>query len=331
MTDKHEPRRPMQGLASLPVFFDLADKRVLLAGGTPEAAWKAELLQAAGAIVEVFGADPSDEMQALAAQAATVTLIGRDWTESDFAGATLAVGDFATEEEAARFCAAARRAGVPVNVVDKPDYCDFQFGTIIDRSPLVIAISTSGAAPVFALALRGRLEALLPASLKRWAEAAKAWRPKLTDVPSRRRFWEIFTTRALTSRAPDERDFDDMIAAARRETADSQRGAIALIGITSADPEMLTLKALRLLQAADVVFHDRAVAPSIVEIARRESAKIIVNAADDIAAQTIARAQKGARIAWLVAGDLSRFDALAFQAAGCTVEIVPGAGTANVK
>jgi uroporphyrin-III C-methyltransferase/precorrin-2 dehydrogenase/sirohydrochlorin ferrochelatase len=331
MTDKHEPHRPMQGLASLPIFLDLADKRVLLAGRMPEAAWKAELLQAAGAKVEVFGADPSDEMQALAAQAATVMLIGRDWTESDFAGAALAVGDFATAEEAARFCAAARRAGVPVNIVDKPDYCDFQFGTIIDRSPLVIAISTSGAAPVFALALRGRLEALLPASLKRWAEAAKAWRPKLTDASSRRRFWEIFTTRALTSRAPDERDFDDMIAAARREAADSQRGAIALIGITSADPEMLTLKALRLLQAADVVFHDRAVAPSIVEIARRESAKIIVNAADDIAAQTIARAQKGARIAWLVAGDLSRFDALAFQAAGCTVEIVPAAGTANVK
>ncbi|MGP8231172.1 MAG: NAD(P)-dependent oxidoreductase [Methylovirgula sp.] len=325
MTDKPEPRQPMQGLASLPIFFDLADKRVLLAGGTPEAAWKAELLQAAGANVAVFSAAPGDAMRALAAQVTTVTLIRRDWTETDFAGAALAVDDCATEDEAARFFAAARRAGVPVNVIDKPDYCDFQFGTIVDRSPLIVAISTSGAAPVFALALRGRLEALLPASLKLWAEAAKAWRPKLTDAPSRRRFWELFTARALTSHAPDAGDLDDLIATARRETADSRRGMIALIGITSADPELLTLKALRLLQAADVIFHDKAVAPSIVEIARRESAKIIVNAADDIPARMIARAQEGARIVWLVAGDLSRFDAAAFQAAGCKVEIIPGA------
>jgi len=325
MTDKHEPRRPMQGLASLPIFFDLAGKRVLLAGGRPEAAWKAELLQAAGANVDVFSAAPSEEMRKLAAQAAAITLIGRDWAENDFAGMALAVGDFATDEEAARFSAAARRAGVPVNVIDRPLYCDFQFGTIVDRSPLVVAISTSGAAPVFALALRGRLEALLPASLKHWAEAAKAWRPKLTDAPSRRRFWELFTTRALTSHAPDADDLDDMVAAAQRETADRPRGAIALLTITSTDPELLMLKALRFLQAADVVFHDRAVAPAIVEIARRESAKIIVDAEDDIAVQIIARAKDGARVAWLIAGDAVRIDVRALQAANCAVEIVPGA------
>ncbi|QAY95856.1 hypothetical protein CWB41_09015 [Methylovirgula ligni] len=331
MTDKPEPRPPMRGLASLPIFFDLAGKRVLLAGGTPEAAWKAELLQAAGANVDVLSAAPGDAMRALAAQTPKVTLAGRDWAESDFDGAALAVGDCTSEKDAARFSAAAHRASVPVNVIDKPLYCDFQFGTIVDRSPLVIAISTSGAAPVFALALRGRLEALLPASLKRWAEAAKAWRPKLTDAPSRRRFWELFTTRALTSPGPDTDELETLLAGAQRETDESPRGAITLLGITSTDPEHLTLKALRLLQAADVVFHDKAVAPSIVEIARRESARIIVNAEDDIAARITARAHEGARIAWLIAGDVAHVDTKALYAAGFAIEIVPGASARGVE
>jgi uroporphyrin-III C-methyltransferase / precorrin-2 dehydrogenase / sirohydrochlorin ferrochelatase len=329
VTDKSEPRQPMQGLASLPLFFDLAGKRVLLAGGTPEAAWKAELLQAAGARVDIFSTAPSEAMRALAAQAPTVTLIGRAWTESDFTGAALAVGDCADADEAARFAAAARRAGVPVNVIDKPNYCDVQFGTIIDRSPLVIAISTFGAAPVFALALRGRLEALLPASLKHWAEAAKAWRPKLTNAPARRRFWELFTARALTSPAPDERHLDELMARARSETEAAPRGAIALIGLAESDPELLTLKALRLLQAAEIVFHDRAVAPAIVEIARRESVRIVVDADARPAQRMIAHAQAGERVAWLIAGPITDANLETFRAAGCSVDIALAATPAG--
>jgi uroporphyrin-III C-methyltransferase / precorrin-2 dehydrogenase / sirohydrochlorin ferrochelatase len=153
---------PMQGLASLPVFFDLSGRRAMLAGGSPAAAWKAELLQATGAGVDVYCAFASAEMKELARRAPAITLIDRLWRESDFDGAAIAIGDFASSDEAAEFQAAARRARVPANVVDKPGFSDFQFGTILDRSPLVIAISTKGAAPVFALALRGRLEALLP-------------------------------------------------------------------------------------------------------------------------------------------------------------------------
>jgi uroporphyrin-III C-methyltransferase / precorrin-2 dehydrogenase / sirohydrochlorin ferrochelatase len=329
MSDKPPPRQPMRGLASLPLFFDLAGKRVLLAGGAPEAAWKAELLQAAGARVDVFSAAPSADMQELAAQAPAVTLIGRDWTESDFTGATLAVGDCPDADEAARFAAAARRARVPVNVIDKPNYCDVQFGTIIDRSPLVVAISTSGAAPVFALALRGRLEALLPASLKHWAEAAQVWRPKLTNAPVRRRFWELFTARALTSHLPDEQNMEELIARAHSETQAAPRGTIALIGLADTDPELLTLKALRLLQAAESVFHDRAVAPAIVEIARRESAKIVVDTDAPPAPQMIAQAQAGARVAWLIAGTITDANLEIFRAAGCAVDIAFAAKAAG--
>ena len=109
------------------------------------------------------------------------------------------------DDDAARFAAAARSAGVPVNVIDKPAFCDFSFGSIVNRSPLVIGISTDGAAPVFAQAIRAKLEALIPLGFARWADAAKRWREavKSSGLPfaARRRFWQLFTAKAL--RNPD--------------------------------------------------------------------------------------------------------------------------------
>ena len=310
---------PMRGLASLPVFFKLGGRRILVAGGSAGAAWKAELLQATGADVAVFSAVPGEDMRALAARTSAMTLVTRDWIDSDFADAALAIGDFATEEDAARFRGAALRARVPVNIVDKPDYCDFQFGTIIDRSPLVVAISTTGAAPVFALALRGRIEALLPQSLKTWAQAAQTWRPRLGDAESRRRFWEHFVTRALGSRAPEPHDFEELIEAAQRET-EAQKGTITCLAITSDDPELLTLKALRLLQSGEVVFYESGVSSQIVEMARRESAKIRCTAKDDIAAQILAEAHKGKRVIWLAASGPDGTILNALRAAGFAVD-----------
>ncbi|MEW6438985.1 MAG: NAD(P)-dependent oxidoreductase [Pseudomonadota bacterium] len=320
MSDANDPQRPMQGLASLPVFFDLRGKRVVLAGGAAGAAWKAELLQAAGAKLDVVGAEPGPEMRALAAQVPALVLIARQWQEDDLAGAALAVGDFATDAEAARFAEAARRARVPINIIDKPKYCDFQFGTIIDRSPLIAAISTGGAAPVFALALRGRLEALMPPSLKAWAKAAQVWRPKLTDPQSRRRFWELFVARALTAQEPRDADFDALIEMAQH-AADARKGAIAILGIAAHDPELLTLKALRLLQAADIVFYDTRVPPQIVEMARRESIKIDC-AEEEAIAPILAEAQQGKRVVWLTTRDPASIDLGDFRAAGLDVETV---------
>jgi uroporphyrin-III C-methyltransferase / precorrin-2 dehydrogenase / sirohydrochlorin ferrochelatase len=310
---------PLQGLASLPVFLKLEGRHVLVAGGGAGAAWKAELLQATGANVTVLSASPGEDMCALAARVSTITLVPRDWTERDFASAALAIGDFASENEAARFRDAAQNARVPVNVVDQPKYCDFQFGTIIDRSPLVVAISTAGAAPVFALALRGRIEALLPQSLKAWAQAAQTWRPKLGDAASRRRFWEHFVTRALGSRAPDERDFEELIETAEHE-AEAQKRTITCLAITSDDPELLTLKALRLLQSGEVVLYDAQVVPQIVEMARRESAKIRCGAKEDIAAQILAEVRKGKRVIWLAASEPDDAILKALSAAGFAVD-----------
>ena len=147
----------------------------------------------------------------------------RAWTDDDFPGAAMAVGAFAHDDEAARFAAAARAAGVPVNVIDKPAFCDFSFGSIVNRSPLVIGISTDGAAPVFAQAIRAKLEALIPFGFARWAEAARRWREavKSSGLPfaARRQFWQMFTATALREpdREPQQSDYDRLIAETQAE------------------------------------------------------------------------------------------------------------------
>ncbi len=163
MRTKTRPER-FGALARLPLFFSLKDKRAVIAGGSRAAAWKAELVSATGARVDVYAVNACSELSNLAAElpAGAIALHRRNWTAMDLRGAVLAVGDFGDDGEAAAFAAAARAAGVPLNVIDKPAYCDFSFGAIVNRSPLVIGISTDGAAPAFARAIRGKIEALLP-------------------------------------------------------------------------------------------------------------------------------------------------------------------------
>src|SRR5512140_3054183 len=161
-------------LARLPVFLALEGKRAVLAGGSVAAAWKAELLAAAGAQVDVYANEVGDEVLQIAADPprGSVTIHRRGWAADDLKGAAVAIGAFEDDESAAAFAAAARAAGVPVNVIDKPAFCDFAFGAIVNRSPLVIGISTDGAAPIFAQAIRAKLEALLPKGFADWATAA---------------------------------------------------------------------------------------------------------------------------------------------------------------
>ena len=182
MSDREPERRPaeqrpprMETLARLPVFLALAGKRALVAGHGAAVAWKAELLSAAGANVEVFAAHPCEEIRALATETpgGAIRLHRREWQATDLANAAVAVGGFADDSEAEAFASAGHAAGVPVNVIDKPTYCDFSFGTIVNRSPLVIGISTDGAAPIFAQAVRAKLEAMIPRGFAHWAQAAR--------------------------------------------------------------------------------------------------------------------------------------------------------------
>src|ERR1700721_1708107 len=229
-----EIRSPrMEALARLPVFFALAGRRAIVAGGSAAAAWKIELLAAAGAHVDVYAAEPSDDVVA-AGQAADGTPHRAPSGDGDFTGAALAIGAFDDEAQAAEFSARARAAGIAVNVVDRPALSDFSFGTIVNRSPLIVGISTDGAAPVFAQAIRAKIEAMIPLGFARWADAARRWRAAVKSsglsFGGRRRFWQLFTGHAVANpgRAPETADFDTLMRAARREGEAVDHGSVTL-------------------------------------------------------------------------------------------------------
>jgi uroporphyrin-III C-methyltransferase/precorrin-2 dehydrogenase/sirohydrochlorin ferrochelatase len=333
-------------LARLPAFFALDNKRAVVAGGSQAATWKAELLSAAGARVEVFAAVPCEEMLALAAAPprGVVILHERNWTPEDFAGAAIAVADCTNDEEAAVFAAAARAAGVPVNVIDRPAFCDFSFGAIVNRSPLVIGISTDGASPVFGQAIRAKIEALIPKGFARWADAARAWRPRVQALAlpfrGRRNFWERFTERAVA--APNATPTDADLDALLKPTMAQNTGSVILVGAGPGDPELLTLRAVRALQSADVILFDDLVAPDILDFARREAKKMLVGKTghapsckqDDINALMISLAKAGRRVVRLKGGDPMIFgradeEIAACRAAAIAVEVVPGITTAQ--
>ena len=338
----------MQTLARLPIFLDLDGKRALVAGNGAPVAWKAELLAAAGADVAVLTEHPCEELRALAADAprASVILRERGWRAGDFAGAAIAVGGFENDADAECFAAAARTAGVPVNLIDRPAHCDFSFGAIVNRSPLVIGVSTDGAAPVFAQAVRAKLEAMIPRGFACWAEAARRWRKRLQlaglSPAARRRFWQLFAACAMNHPAhgPAQSDFDALVNTAKGRAADA--GTVTLVGAGPGDPELLTLRAVRALQAADIILIDALVSPDILDFARREAKKMLVGSTgddsageqDEINRLMVALAKGGRRVVRLKGGEGTTFDRgsgeiAACRAAGIAVEIVPGIGGAQ--
>lgn len=337
-----EAQRPrLAALSTLPVFYTLSGKRVLLAGGSEAAAWKAELLAATGATVDVAApeAELSEEMAGLAASG-QVTLLGRHWTAIAWAGYAMAVGDCEDEEEAAHFAAAARRFGVPVNVIDKPAFCDFQFGSIVNRSPMVVGISTTGAAPILGQAVRQRIEAMLPKNLADWAGIARSVRDRVTDLlqpgSERRHFWQRLADRAFHTPA-DDAELDNWIA----EAKGTQSGRVTLVGAGPGDAEYLTLKAMRALQAADVILFDDLVSDEVLELARREAKRILVGKRggrdscrqEDINRTMITLAKAGRRVVRLKSGDPMIFgrageEIAELNRAGIPVDVVPGITTA---
>ncbi|MPZ37909.1 MAG: uroporphyrinogen-III C-methyltransferase [Rhizobiales bacterium] len=340
----------MERLARLPVFFTLTGKRVALAGGTAAAAWKAELLSAAGADVDVFACEVSDELVSLASDppGGTVVIHLQGWQPDDLRGAALAIGAISNDDEASRFAAAARDVGVPVNIIDNPAFCDFSFGSIVNRSPLVIGISTDGAAPVFAQAIRAKLEAMIPLGFARWAEAAQRWREAVKSsglaFSARRVFWQMFTATALTEpdREPAQADYDRIFAETQHESNTIGVGSVTLVGAGPGDPELLTLRAVRALQSADVILIDDLVAPAILDFARREAKKMMVGKTgfapscrqDEINALMVSLAKAGRRVVRLKGGDPMIFGRAGEEIEACrkarvAVEVVPGISAAQ--
>lgn len=267
----------------LPISLDIAGRGVLVVGGGVAAARKAELLWRAGGRVTVVAPNAGDEVMRLC-QKGAIRHQKRTFAVTDLLGIVLIVDGTGEPAIARQIHEAAGAAGILVNVVDRPDLSSFMFPAIVDRSPLVIAVSSGGAAPVLARQLRARLEALIPHGYARLAGLAGRFREtvrrQIADPAVRRRFWEAVFEGPV---AADVLAGRDAAAASRlgamlahQRTVGPLRGEVYLVPVGSGDPELLTLRALRLMQQADVVIYDPRVSPEMLEFVRREAERIEV-------------------------------------------------------
>lgn len=341
----------MAPLAKLPVFWALEGKPVIVAGGSDAAAWKAELLAACGAAVHVYSEHLSETFEKLIAHGAEHPQGGfvhhaHLWNDGIFSDCAIAIADCGDEEEAKAFFDAARAAGVPVNVIDKPAFCQFQFGAIVNRSPVVVSISTDGAAPILAQAIRRRIETLLPLSLKSWANLALSMREtineRLQPGGQRRAFWERFVDRAFRDKADAISEAELLGDARRIVSTQAGIGHVTLVGAGPGDSELLTLKAVRALQAADVILFDDLVSDEVLELARREAKRMLVGKRggrqscrqEDINDMMVRFAKAGKRVVRLKSGDPMVFgrageEIASLQEQGIPVDVVPGITAAS--
>jgi uroporphyrin-III C-methyltransferase/precorrin-2 dehydrogenase/sirohydrochlorin ferrochelatase len=324
MTERQPTETPARiaPLPNLPLFHKFDGRKAVVIGASDGAEWKAELLAAAGA---------------------DVTRLSGGWHGEALDGAALVVADLADRDQALRLVEAAHAAGALVNVIDGTDLCDVQFGTIVNRNPVVVAISTDGAAPMLGQSIRARIEGLLPLGLSDWARAAKQWRPKLkqriADFAERKRFWERFVDLAWRSagRTPLGNDFEGLLIGAT-----AAKGRVTLVGAGPGDPELLTLKAVQALQKATVILYDDLIGPDVLELARREARRVAVGkrghdrscSQAEINAQMVELALSGESVVRLKGGDPMIFgrateEIAACKEAGVDVSVVPGISAAQ--
>ncbi len=331
----------------LPLFHKLQGGRVLVVGGGEIALRKARLLADAGAALRVVAPDVDGQLAALAREGGGEVLV-RGYRASDLDGCRLVIA--ATDDSGlnAQVSADAQARSLPVNVVDAPALCTVIFPAIVDRSPLVIAVSSGGDAPVLARLIRAKLEAWIPSAYGELAGLAARFRHKVKglypDVNQRRGFWETVFQGPIAERqlagqgAEAERLLQAMVDGAPVQ----QGGEVYLVGAGPGDPDLLTFRALRLMQQADVVLYDRLVAPAIIEMCRRDAERIYVGKrrADHAVPQEqinrllVDLAQQGKRVLRLKGGDPFIFgrggeeiEELAEQ--GIPFQVVPGITAAS--
>jgi uroporphyrin-III C-methyltransferase / precorrin-2 dehydrogenase / sirohydrochlorin ferrochelatase len=324
-----------------PIFLDLKGRPALIVGGGEPAARKLRLLQKAGAVVSVVARHPVAEIETSGAR-----IIRRGFVAGDVRGQTIVFA--ASEDEALddRVAEAARAANIPGNVLDRAAASSFVLPAIIERDPVVIAISSGGAAPVLTRRLREAIERLLPArlgSLARFADSFRgAIRGLLPDALGRRRFWERFFDSAIAEAvlAGDEtKAREGMLTLVNRKAANDsvESGIVHLVGAGPGSPDLLTVRAVQVMQRADVVVYDRLVGPQILDQARRDAERIYVGKAaghhslpqDEINALLARLAIEGKRVVRLKGGDPFIFgrggEELDYlRKHNVSVEVVPG-------
>jgi uroporphyrin-III C-methyltransferase/precorrin-2 dehydrogenase/sirohydrochlorin ferrochelatase len=333
----------------LPIFFDIRQRPCLVVGGGEVAARKVDVLLRAGARVTVVAPALCPRLRERA-EAGEIVHLAESFTDAHLGGCALAVAATADEATNRRVSEAARRHHIPVNVADNPALCTFIFPSVIDRDPVTVAVSTGGAAPVLARLLRARLETLIPAGYGRLAEVAARFRgavkARFPKMAERRRFWEKTLEGSVAELVYSGRD--EAAAAALQQAleentgGDMRRGEVYLVGAGPGDPDLLTFRALRLMQQADAVLYDRLVPDAILELVRREAERIYVGKRrsfhalrqDEINALLVKLAKEGKRVLRLKGGDPFIFgrggeEIATLAEEGIAFQIVPGVSAAN--
>lgn len=330
-----------------PIFLKLQDAACLVVGGGDVALRKVRLLKAAGARLTVVAPEVTDELALMAKRGELQWLPGY-FADEMVSGMRLVIA--ATDQRTVnqQVSHVAQQHNIPVNVVDDPEISSYITPAIIDRSPLVIAVSSGGSVPVLARLVRARLESIIPASFgllaafsSRFRERVKA---RFADVEARRTFWESVLEGPVAEAVMNGREAAACEEMEKRLASSEDRpsGAVYLVGAGPGNPDLLTFRALRLMQQADVVLHDKLVAPELLELVRRDAERIYVGKAranhtlpqEDINQLMVRLAQSGKRVLRLKGGDPFTFgrggeeiETLAEH--NIPFEVVPGITSAN--
>lgn len=329
----------------LPLFHKLQGRVVLVVGGGEVALRKARLLSEAGAQLRVVAPQIRSELNELAGEGG---VFQRGYETADLQGVALVIAATDDEPLNARISAEAQALGIPVNVVDAPALCSVIFPAIVDRSPLIVAVTSGGDAPVLARLIRAKIETWIPATYGQLAGLAKKFRQRVKqlfpDVQQRRVFWEdVFQGQIAESvfagkLGEGERLLEEKIAGA----APRALGEVYLVGAGPGDPDLLTFRALRLMQQADVVLYDRLVAPAIIDLCRRDAERVYVGKRradhalpqEAINQRLVDLAKQGKRVLRLKGGDPFIFgrggeEIEQLAAEGIPFQVVPGITAAS--
>jgi uroporphyrin-III C-methyltransferase/precorrin-2 dehydrogenase/sirohydrochlorin ferrochelatase len=330
--------------AYFPAFLNLQSRPVLIIGAGEIALRKIRLLLPTGARIRVVAQTLHADVQALADEG-RIAALGATFEEAQLLGCALVIA--ATDDHALnqRVAEAAKVQNIPVNVVDDAELSSFITPAIINRAPVQIAISTGGSGPVLARRLREKLETILPANYGRIAEFMDRMRERVKGVQNkdeRRGIWEDFVDGAGAERALQGDEVGAELELQRIISGDARRGEVYLVGAGPGDPDLLTFRALRLMQQCDVVLYDRLVSPAIMELVRRDAERVFVGKQrnqhtvpqDEINLELVRLAQQGKRVLRLKGGDPFIFgrggeeiETLAEH--GIAFQVVPGVTAAS--
>lgn len=330
----------------LPIFLALRGKRTLLLGDGVMAARKADWLLRAGSDLTVVTPTLGDELLRLREKYHFNHQSG-PLAPQDLQGCVLAFGCASDDTLNQQLYLQAKRQGVPVNIADQPDNCDFIMPSIVDRSPLTIAISSSGTSPLLARQLKAKFETMIPAGYGQLAEFAGSYRDRIKaeipDLTQRRRFWEDMidgpvAEHVLANQVEEAHNLvNKLLEKANAGIAESSQGEVYLVGTGPGDPDLLTFKALRLMQRADVVLYDRLIGDGILNLVRRDAERIYVGKRRDdhavsqseISNMLVKLAAQGKRVLRLKGGDPFIFgrggeEIETLSSKGIAFQVVPG-------